>query len=233
MTAENPARSGELSREDLALFAHELRGALTVIAGYTALMRHELSPAERQGALEGIERAIARADMLCADALAGRPPLAASSRLAEKVAVAPLAEHVVADQRSATGRDIVLSIAPGVTGAEVLGDEQALERVLGNLIGNAAKYSPPSDPVEVSLAPGVADNVAIEVADRGLGIPEADRERVFEPFARLDRDAEKPGTGLGLAIVADVVERHRGSIDVLDREGGGTVVRIELPVVAG
>ena len=63
-----------MSHADIALFAHELRGTLTVIAGYAALLRHPLGERERVAALDGIERAIARADSLCGDALEGRAP---------------------------------------------------------------------------------------------------------------------------------------------------------------
>jgi two-component system sensor histidine kinase KdpD len=58
------------------------------------------------------------------------------------------------------------------------------------------------------------------------------RQRVFEPFERLGRDAATPGTGLGLAVVKNVVVAHDGSVEILDRRGGGTVVRIELPAEA-
>ena len=67
----------DLSHADAALFAHELRGALTVIAGYAGLLRHRLDERETEGAIEGIERAISRADALCAEALAGRTPVPA------------------------------------------------------------------------------------------------------------------------------------------------------------
>ncbi len=143
MTQHSP-----LPHEDLAAYAHELRGALTIIAGYTELLRRPLPAAERESALDGIERAIRRADTLCSDALAGRAP-ASAARAPEPISLAVLAEQVVADQRSATGRTIELT-AEG--SAMVLGDEDALARVLGNLIDNAAKYSLRNAPIEVRVA---------------------------------------------------------------------------------
>ena len=222
--------AADLSHAELALFAHELRGALTVIAGYTALLRHPLIESERQAALAGIERAIVRADSLCSDALAGRTPAPLPNRLDSYVDLRVLAEEVAADQRSATQRDIAVS---GASDLPVRGDAFALARVLGNLVGNAAKYSPVSTQIDIALAreesPGGPDIAVVEVADRGPGVPAAMRDRVFEPFERLERDSAAPGVGLGLAIVHDVIGAHGGSARILDRDGGGTVVRLELP----
>jgi two-component system sensor histidine kinase MprB len=217
-----------LSHDDLATYAHELRGALTVIAGYTELLRRRLPAAERESALDGIERAIMRADALCADALAGRSPASASQSFSP-LSLSTLAEQVATDQRSATGRTITLTAERT---APVLGDATALARVLANVIDNAAKYSPSRAPIDLLVAEdtGATGSVVfIEVADRGPGISEEDLEKVVEPFVRLKRDAALPGTGLGMGIAHDVIAAHNGRISVLAREGGGTVVRLELP----
>jgi signal transduction histidine kinase len=220
--------SDPLQHEDLAAYAHELRGALTVIAGYAELLRRPLPPQERDRALDGIERAILRADALCADALAGRTPSSASRTFAP-VSLCVLAEQVAADQRSATGRTIDVIIGGS---ANVLGDADSLARVLGNLIDNAAKYSPARAPIEVRIAEedsATGPLSFVEVADRGPGISEEELARVVEPFARLERDADIPGSGLGLGIVNDVVAAHNGRLSVSERDGGGAIVRLELP----
>lgn len=231
--ASHRADPRDLSHAELALFAHELRGTLTVVAGYAALLRHPLDEREQAAALDGIERAVARADSLCSDALEGRAPTPARARVSEPVAIPELAQQAVADQRSATGREVLLRIEPGAESLVVSGDEQALARVLGNLVGNAAKYSPADTPVDVCVEretrPFLGDAAVIEVADRGEGIPAEMRERIFEPFERLARDESKPGTGLGLVVVKNVVVAHDGRVEIRDRSGGGTVVRIELP----
>jgi two-component system sensor histidine kinase MprB len=217
-----------LPHEDLAAYAHELRGALTVIAGYTELLRRPLRAAERDSALDGIERAIRRADALCADALRGVAPSSAAKAFG-LLSLSLLAEEVAADQRTATGRIIDVT-AQG--SAMVLGDADGLTRVLGNLIDNAAKYSLSSAPIDVRITEeegALAPLSVVEVADRGPGIPEAELERVFEPLARLERDAGRPGTGLGLGIARTVAESHDGHLRIGPRDGGGTVVRLELP----
>lgn len=231
--SEHSQTPKDMSHEDIAVFAHELRGALTVIAGYTALLRHPLDEPERAAALDGIERAIARADSLCSDALAGRAPTPSKARVTESVALKDLAEQTLADQHSATGREIRLLIAGGAENLTVTGDRQALARVLDNLVGNAAKYSPTPEPVEVRIVrearPFLGDSAVIEVIDRGPGIPPEMRDLLFEPFQRLARDEETPGTGLGLAVVKSVVVAHDGRVKILGREGGGSIVRVELP----
>jgi two-component system sensor histidine kinase KdpD len=103
-----------------------------------------------------------------------------------------------------------------------------IEQVLVNLIDNAVRYSAEKAPVEIRAREDSERFTVIEVSDRGPGIPEADRERIFEKFHRLHHAG--PGTGLGLAICRSIVEAHGGNIDVRDREGGGARFRFTLPL---
>ncbi len=110
----------------------------------------------------------------------------------------------------------------------VPGDADDLARAVGNVVDNAARYARAGIWIEVALRDG---HGVLAVADDGPGIPEADRERVFERFTRLDaaRGAGTGGTGLGLAIAREIVERHGGTIRVdPDRDDGARLV-IELP----
>src|SRR5882762_3012017 len=103
----------------------------------------------------------------------------------------------------------------------------SMRRVVMNLIDNALRYGEK----EVSVAVRAEDGaVALEVADRGPGIPESEAERLKQPFTRLEvARSDKGGAGLGLAIVERVVRAHRGTFELLAREGGGLVARIRLP----
>lgn len=228
-SAEKPVPAC-VDREDLAFFAHELRGALTVISGYSDMLRRPLHDAERFAALEGIRRAVRRADALCTNVLTGKT---SESRKAPRAPVQlwALAEHVAAEQRASTGRTITVDAPEDMA---VLGDEHALERVLTNLVNNAAKYSPAETVIQIhvrrELTPDFGATAVVEVCDRGPGIPADERERLLQPFERLDRDADIQGTGLGLAVVQSVVEAHGGSLRIGDHAGGGTVMRVELPV---
>lgn len=107
-------------------------------------------------------------------------------------------------------------------------ERQDLDELLGNLVENAAKYGGGSVFVTVARAD---DNVEILVEDDGLGIPEAERQQIFDRGARLD--TSKPGTGLGLAIVRDVAEIYGGSVALEESEDlGGLLVRLRLPAAA-
>lgn len=110
----------------------------------------------------------------------------------------------------------------------VRGDASQLRSVLMNLIDNAAKFTVPGEEpdVEVDSMP-VDGHHRIEVRDRGRGIPEEKRERVFAPLARLDKTVE--GSGIGLATCRRIVEAHGGQMGVEVREGGGSVFWFELP----
>lgn len=213
-----------LDSTQLALLAHELRGALTVIRGLNDLLRGGLPPARQEAALESIERAVVRADALMTSALSGGTTAHVTET--ERVDLVALISGVAEEQRAITGRDVIVEVQSTAT---VDGDHNALSRVLTNLIDNALKYSLAKHPVEVSLRVEEVSAV-IEVADRGPGIPEECSEAVFEPFERLGRDDGIPGSGLGLTVVRGVTEAHHGNAVALPREGGGTIVRLTLPL---
>lgn len=113
----------------------------------------------------------------------------------------------------------------------VRADPARLEQVLTNLVSNAIKYSPAGGPVGLSLEARPTE-VVLAVSDRGVGIPAAERERIFEPFQRVAREGIA-GAGLGLFVTRRIVEAHGGRIALDDAVGGGTVVRVFLPRLPG
>ena len=114
---------------------------------------------------------------------------------------------------------------------EISGDRQRLEQVVTNILGNAIKYTPDGGHIAVTGG-GSGRSVWVEVTDDGIGIPEKDRDRIFDRFYRVDkaRSRESGGTGLGLSIAKEIVERHHGSLRLVPREGRGTTIRLVLPV---
>lgn len=108
----------------------------------------------------------------------------------------------------------------------VRGDAVQLRVLLQNLLANAVKFSPTGAPVSVS-ATDLGTGWRISVADRGAGVPPADRERVFDPMVRLD--TRVPGTGIGLATCRRIVEGHGGRIGVAENADGGAALWFELP----
>ena len=117
---------------------------------------------------------------------------------------------------------------------EISGDRQRLEQVVTNILGNAIKYTPDGGHIAVTGG-GSGRSVWVEVTDDGIGIPEKDRDRIFDRFYRVDkaRSRESGGTGLGLSIAREIVERHHGTIRLVPREGKGTTIRLVLPIDPG
>jgi two-component system sensor histidine kinase KdpD len=108
-------------------------------------------------------------------------------------------------------------------------DDLLIEQVLANLLENAAKYSPPGTPIELTAFANGAI-LTVEVADRGPGIPQADLDRVFEKFYRAANSSGRPGAGLGLAICRGIIELHGGRVEAENRPGDGAVFRFTLPL---
>ncbi|HEX6690165.1 MAG TPA: ATP-binding protein, partial [Burkholderiales bacterium] len=104
----------------------------------------------------------------------------------------------------------------------------SVRRAIGNLVDNALRYA--GEPIEI-VSFKQDGRAVIEVRDRGPGIPEGEVERLKRPFTRLDQArGSRGGAGLGLAIVERVARAHRGSLELLPREGGGLVARLGLPL---
>lgn len=114
----------------------------------------------------------------------------------------------------------------------VSGDADRLQQAVGNLLSNAARYTPAGGRVEVRVR-AEADQAVVEVADTGIGIAESDSESVFTRFWRADsaRDRSSGGLGIGLSVTREIVERHKGTISVAPNEDGGTVFSLKLPLV--
>jgi two-component system sensor histidine kinase KdpD len=108
-------------------------------------------------------------------------------------------------------------------------DFTLIVQVLVNVLENAVKYSPADSLIEVSVA--LLDEYArLNIADRGVGIPAEDLLRIFDKFYRVQRPESVSGTGLGLSISKGIIEAHGGRIRARNRDGGGTVIEIELPL---
>jgi len=133
------------------------------------------------------------------------------------------------DDLGPDGRTIDVDIPDAVP--EVVADPGILERVIVNLTSNALRYSPPGDPPKLT-ASSLGDRVELLVIDRGPGIPEADRMRIFVPFQRLGDNDNTTGVGLGLALSRGFAEAMGGSLDPEETPGGGLTMILSLPAAA-
>lgn len=145
----------------------------------------------------------------------------------EEVDLGDLAREIVdLYQPEASERSQSLTYA-GEEHATLRGSQQLLAQTLVNLVENALKYVPAGGRVDVSVKAD-DDSITLEVADNGPGVPPEDRERILQPFMRLERDRAQSGSGLGLSLVAAVIRLHRGTVELLDNHPG-LVVRCRLP----
>ena len=111
----------------------------------------------------------------------------------------------------------------------VQGDPERIAQILGNLLDNAIKYSPPGSAIDVSVSI-VGSEAQIRVADRGVGVPEEERDRLFAPYFRSSRTREISGTGLGLHISQRIAATHRGRLWLEASSGAGSVFVLGLPL---
>jgi two-component system sensor histidine kinase KdpD len=216
----------------LSAVSHDFRTPLSVITGSaSALLEPEskLPPAAQRDLVETIHEEAARLNHLVRNLLdmtriaSGAVRVNKEWQPIEAVVGAALSRV----EAPLDGRPVDVAIAPSLPLVPV--DAVLIEQVLINLLENAAKYTPPGSPVEISAHQDQKD-VVIEVADRGPGIPKELSDKIFEKFYRLPRERAGGGAGLGLAICRGVVEAHGGRIWVKARDGGGAVFCFSLPI---
>ena len=202
----------------LANASHELRSPLARLKMATSLMG-DAGADEREHLRAEINTDIAELDTLVDEVL-----------LASRLEAAAAPEHLESVDLLALAVEEGARVDASVDGAaaSVQGEERLLRRALRNLLENARRYG--GGEIRVDLEDKAVAGIEIRVTDNGPGVPEAYRERIFEPFFRLPGHAERAGgVGLGLALVRQIVERHHGRIRcVLPPEGGGCFV-ISLP----
>lgn len=223
----------EHERQFVAEASHQLRTPLAILRSSAEVLQREGRVAPEGQAL--VEDMIREADRLAqaVDELHALAVLqAAPSRAAEPVDGAALARGAV-ERGTALGRargvTVVLdeATAAGGAGLQVVGSRRALDELLMVLIENAIRHSPDRGTVRLGVA-RAGSTVELTVDDQGPGIPEADRERIFEPFARLAQDAG--GSGLGLAIAREIAAQHGGRVEATAAPSGGARLRVTLPL---
>ena len=205
----------DAQRAFVADAAHELRSPLTALKLQLELLRRAGADVDRDAARAGIGEGIERASRLVEQLLAlARSEPGAVPAARERVDLAEVARRMVAETVPfAASRRIEFELSASAP-AFVVGDPVALGLLVRNLVDNAARYSPPGSRVEVAVDAD-ANAVSLTVDDTGPGIPEAERQRVFDRFYRR-ADGGESGSGLGLAIVQSVASSHDATV-TLDR----------------
>ena len=228
---EDDARDARLRAETehlrnalLSSVSHDLRTPLGVVTGATSaiLDAPDLDPASRRELVQTAHDEAVRLSRLVRNLLdmtrleAGALALRSSSASVEEIVGSVLARF--------GGRALTTTVPSEL---EVHGDAVLLAQALINLVENAVKYSPATEPIHVE-ARERDGMVEIDVADRGDGVSDSDKTRIFQKFFRA-HETEGGGVGLGLTVARGIAEAHGGSLSVLDREGGGALFRISVP----
>lgn len=227
-------KNEEMRREFVANVSHELRTPLTNIRSYAETLADgagDLPPAMEKKFLGVILNESDRMTHIVQDLLtlsrfdSGRDDMKLS-RFSFDAAVHDLYNAVYME---AQRHDHTLKLVADEVLPDVVADRERIMQVMMNIVSNSIKYTP--DGGEITIRAGRTEQtVWMVVDDNGIGIPEADRPRIFERFYRVDkaRSRQSGGTGLGLSIAKEIVERHEGVLKLEDKEGPGLAVRLEL-----
>ena len=202
----------------LANASHELRSPLARMKMAVSMLE-DAPPAQRGRLRKEIDTNVGELDALVEEVLlASRLDAAPTPERDERVELLGMAAEEAAR----------VDAAVDGTPTTVIGEDRLLRRALRNLLENARRYGGN----EVEVVVGVqGDRAEVRVCDRGPGVPEAMRERIFESFFRLPGHAEQAGgVGLGLSLVKQIAERHHGSVRCEAREGGGSCFVLSLPL---
>ena len=220
-------------REFIAALAHELRTPLTSIQAFADLL--QLQPMAMDETAEqlvnSLNQGVQRLNLLVNDLLdLGQSEVAGFAISPAAVELSQLFSSIETLLRPAILlREQSLTIEVGNGAALVLADQQRLEQVLLNLLSNANRYTPVGGAITIR-AVATADGVRIEVEDTGEGVPDRLRDRIFDPYYRVERDdATVHGSGLGLAVARQLIELQSGRIWVEQPEAGGARFCVELP----
>jgi len=214
--------------------SHELRTMVVAIEGFADLLgttSAHFDESQRQDFIERIRRNARSLGVLVEDLLDfARLDSAGMSVTLSATNLSDLVPKVV-DQMSSilVGRHVAMSVSPDVVATA---DPAAIERILVNLLSNAAKYTPAGTDVDVELT-ATGTTALLSVADHGPGIEPAERARVFELFYRVDNASARAarGVGIGLALVRQLTDLLHGTITADETPGGGARFRLEIPLV--
>jgi two-component system OmpR family sensor kinase len=223
-----------LQRNFVSMASHEFRTPLTIIDGHARRlikMKDSMTPAEIDERAGKVRAAVLRLTHLIDDLINSARVIDGGAELYFQ----PTGMDMAALLREVC--QLHREMVPGAHLAEryatppipMVGDVKLLFQVFSNLLSNAIKYSPGGGMIEVD-AGIVADEVVVAIADRGIGIPAADLERLFERYHRGGNVSGIVGTGVGLYLVKVAVDLHGGSIEVNSKEGDGSRFRIRLPI---
>jgi PAS domain S-box-containing protein len=221
----------EMKSRFISLISHEFRTPLTAAMASAELLHHHtdrLSPAKREELFGRINSSVIRLTEMLDDVLALNRADAENAELRLVSIDLPLFLREAMEEIRLGDRDAHRFELRAGGPASLVTDANLLRHIVSNLLGNAARYSPAGTLITMRTEAD-SEGVQLSVEDRGIGIPEIDRERIFEPFERGSNVGSTKGTGLGLNIVKSMTELLGGTIAVEGVENGGSRFTVVLP----
>jgi signal transduction histidine kinase len=228
--------AGQLKSEFIANVSYELRTPLNGIIGFAEILANQYFGTLNQRQLDysrGILDSSHRLLSLINDIL----DLATIEAGYLVLETGPVDIHemlqaiMTLTRERARNQDLDLALACPAGIGTIEADERRLKQALFNLISNAIKFTPPGGSIKVEARRDGGD-LLLAVADTGVGIPSADRDRIFEKFERGNAQLPQSGAGLGLSLVKSLIELHGGTVEIDSAPGSGTIVTCRLPAVA-
>jgi len=230
---EELGRLDAAKKQVIADSAHELRTPVTLVRGLVEGMLDGILPYDR-ATLESVHEETVRLSRLI-DTLRELETIETEGLVLEEVDVSgTIRKALVLFDPAAREKAISLVLAESpASGPLVRGDSLRLAEVVYNLLSNAIKYTPRAGSVEVACGSETSGSAFLSVSDSGPGIPDGERERIFERFYRIDksRATDSGGRGLGLAIAAEIVKAHGGTISAGSSPSGGACFTVRLSTI--
>ena len=229
--------ASRLKEEFLATVSHELRTPLNAVVGWSRLLHSgQLDEAGATHAVEVIERNAAAQRQIIEDLLDVSRIVSGKLRISTQPIDLLLTIHAAIDavQPAAEAKQIKIATHIAAPDAIVRADSERMQQVFWNLLANAVKFTPARGTIDVYLdREGSLAEIRIE--DSGPGVPPEFLPRIFERFSQADGSSTRKhgGLGLGLAIVRHLVELHGGTVSAANREAGGAVLSVKLPMMVG
>jgi two-component system phosphate regulon sensor histidine kinase PhoR len=235
LTVQAHRRSTELARmqtEFVAHVSHQLKTPLSLLSAATETLQMDRvrSPERFAEYLATINAEAARLSLLVQRVLEFSRVQQGRNYEFERVDLGALVRETVdAFAHSLSSQHFTFDIHQDALSPMVMADSAALEQVLANLLDNAVKYSGRIKKITVRVHSSRA-HAMVDITDRGMGIEAADQTRIFERFYRTASSRERPGFGLGLALVRELLQAHRGRVELTSALGQGSTFRIVLPL---
>ncbi|MEH6408306.1 MAG: HAMP domain-containing sensor histidine kinase, partial [Leeuwenhoekiella sp.] len=231
----------EKRKEDfLKLVSHELKTPVTSVKGYVQLLLSMInSSTDRsidsiplKSSLERIDSQVTRLTRLISELLDLSRLEESKLELKKEIfEISELVENTIKDIKLSSGQANI--VASYKCECNVFADKDRIGQVLINFITNAIKYSPNNKNIIIELYRSDADNIAVSVTDQGIGIERENQSKIFDRFFRVSGKNEETyaGFGIGLYLAKDIVERHKGTVEVQSKIGAGSTFIFTLPIL--